>query len=97
MSAAEAAYRASADAVPVFMGQDVVAVLEFFSAEPQEPDADLLEVMLAVAQGSTNADIAAGLFMSLATVKAHISHILAKLGLSNRTQLALLAHDAGLA
>lgn len=32
-------------AVPVFMGQDVVAVLEFFSAEPQEPDADLLEVM----------------------------------------------------
>jgi DNA-binding NarL/FixJ family response regulator len=34
--------------------------------------------------------------MSVATVKAHISHILTKLGLSNRTQIALLAHDAGL-
>jgi DNA-binding NarL/FixJ family response regulator len=55
------------------------------------------DVMLAVAQGRTNADIAAELFMSLATVKAHISHILTKLELGNRTQLALLAHDAGLA
>ncbi len=35
--------------------------------------------------------------MSVATVKAHITHILTKLGLSNRTQIALLAHDAGLA
>ena len=32
--------------------------------------------------------------MSVATVKAHVSHILAKLGLDNRTQIALLAHDA---
>jgi len=31
-----------------------------------------------------------------ATVKAHISHILTKLDLDNRTQIALLAHDAGL-
>jgi DNA-binding NarL/FixJ family response regulator len=34
--------------------------------------------------------------MSVATVKAHVSRILTKLDLSNRTQLALLAHDAGL-
>jgi DNA-binding NarL/FixJ family response regulator len=34
--------------------------------------------------------------MSLATVKAHISRILTKLNLNNRTQVALLAHDAGL-
>jgi DNA-binding NarL/FixJ family response regulator len=34
--------------------------------------------------------------MSVATVKAHISRILAKLDLNNRTQVALLAHDAGL-
>ncbi len=34
--------------------------------------------------------------MSVATVKAHISSILSKLGLDNRTQIALLAHDAGL-
>jgi DNA-binding NarL/FixJ family response regulator len=53
------------------------------------------DVMLAVARGRTNAEIAAELFMSVATVKAHISHILTKLELGNRTQVALLAHDAG--
>jgi DNA-binding NarL/FixJ family response regulator len=55
------------------------------------------EVVLAVARGRTNAEIAAELFMSVATVKAHVSNILGKLGLDNRTQIALLAHDAGLA
>jgi DNA-binding NarL/FixJ family response regulator len=55
------------------------------------------DVMQAVAQGKANAEIAAELFMSVATVKAHISHILTKLELGNRTQVALLAHDAGLA
>jgi DNA-binding NarL/FixJ family response regulator len=54
------------------------------------------EVLLAVARGLANAQIAAELAMSVATVKAHISRILTKLDLSNRTQLALLAHDAGL-
>jgi DNA-binding NarL/FixJ family response regulator len=54
------------------------------------------DVVLAIARGQPNADIAAGLAMSLATVKAHVSHILTKLDLSNRTQIALLAHDAGL-
>ena len=55
------------------------------------------DVALAIAGGSTNGEIADGLAMSVATVKAHITHILTKLGLSNRTQIALLAHDAGLA
>ncbi|WP_046472117.1 response regulator [Allosalinactinospora lopnorensis] len=55
------------------------------------------DVVLAVARGRTNAEIAAELFMSVATVKAHVSHILCKLDLDNRTQIALLAHDAGLA
>ena len=54
------------------------------------------EVGLGVAQGETNAEIAARLYMSVATVKAHITHILTKLGATNRTQIALLAHDAGL-
>ncbi|WP_193312832.1 response regulator [Georgenia subflava] len=53
-------------------------------------------VVAAVARGETNAEIAAGLHLSEATIKAHVSHILAALGLSNRTQVALLAHDAGL-
>jgi DNA-binding NarL/FixJ family response regulator len=55
------------------------------------------EVVLAIARGKSNAELAAELFLSVATVKAHVSHILTKLDLDNRTQIALLAHDAGLA
>ena len=55
-----------------------------------------LDVVGGVARGESNAEIAAELFMGVATVKAHISSVLAKLGLSNRTQLALLAHQAEL-
>jgi DNA-binding NarL/FixJ family response regulator len=55
-----------------------------------------LDVVVAVSRGESNAEIAAELFMGIATVKAHISSVLAKLGLSNRTQLALLAHQAEL-
>ncbi|MBO2454142.1 response regulator transcription factor [Actinomadura barringtoniae] len=55
------------------------------------------EVVLAIARGHSNAEIATELYMTVATVKAHVSHILTKLDLDNRTQIALLAHDAGLA
>ncbi|GAA2358298.1 response regulator transcription factor [Streptomyces cuspidosporus] len=54
------------------------------------------EVAIAVGQGRSNAEISAALFMSVATVKAHVSRILTKLDLNNRVQIALLAHDAGL-
>ncbi len=54
------------------------------------------EVVVAVAQGLSNAEIGKRLFMSEATVKAHVSRVLAKLGMSNRVQAAILAHDAGL-
>jgi DNA-binding NarL/FixJ family response regulator len=53
------------------------------------------EVALAVGNGASNADIATTLHMSVATVKAHVSHILARLDFTNRVQLALLVHDAG--
>jgi DNA-binding NarL/FixJ family response regulator len=55
------------------------------------------DVVLAVARGRTNQEIADELYLSVATVKTHISHAMTKLDLANRTQLALLAHDAGLA
>lgn len=54
------------------------------------------EVAVALAQGKSNAEISGDLYMSVATVKAHISRLLTKLDLNNRTQLALLTHDADL-
>jgi DNA-binding NarL/FixJ family response regulator len=54
------------------------------------------EVLVELATGASNAEIGATLFMSEATVKAHVSHLFTKLGRTNRVQLAILAHDAGL-
>jgi len=54
------------------------------------------DVVVAIAQGKPNAEIGAELFMSIGTVKAHVTQILMKLELDNRVQIALLAHDAGL-
>lgn len=54
------------------------------------------EVAVAVGQGKSNAEIAGELYMSLATVKAHVSHILVKLEAANRVQIAICVHDAGL-
>jgi DNA-binding NarL/FixJ family response regulator len=54
------------------------------------------QVVIAIGQGKSNAQISAELYMSVATVKAHVSRLLTKLGLNNRVQVALVAHDAGL-
>ncbi|MGE4427929.1 MAG: response regulator [Solirubrobacteraceae bacterium] len=53
------------------------------------------EVAEALRRGLANADIAEQLFMSVATVKAHVSRVMQKLDLDNRVQVALLVHDAG--
>jgi DNA-binding NarL/FixJ family response regulator len=52
------------------------------------------EVAIAIGQGLANAEIAAELHMSVATVKAHVSRLLAKLGVDNRVQIALLVQEA---
>jgi DNA-binding NarL/FixJ family response regulator len=67
------------------------ATASLASLSPRESD-----VVELIAQGRGNAEIAQQLYLSVATVKAHITHILTKLDLTNRTQIALLAHDAGL-
>ncbi len=52
------------------------------------------EVAIAVSAGASNAEIAAALYMSEATVKAHVSRLLSKLDASNRVQIAIMVHDA---
>jgi DNA-binding NarL/FixJ family response regulator len=46
---------------------------------------------VAIGLGKSNAEISRELYMSVATVKAHVSHVLEKLGLNNRVQIAILA------
>jgi DNA-binding NarL/FixJ family response regulator len=53
------------------------------------------EVADAIGDGASNAEVAASLFMSEATVKAHVSRLFTKLDVSNRVQVAILVHDAG--
>ena len=55
-----------------------------------------LEVAVAIGRGLSNAEIAAELFMSVATVKAHVTRVLEKLDANNRVQVAIVVHDAGL-
>nr|WP_174238142.1 response regulator transcription factor [Clavibacter michiganensis] len=55
------------------------------------------EVALAIARGWSNARIAADLYLGVATVKTHVGHVLDKLGVEGRVQVAVLVHEAGLA
>ncbi|MEZ5142462.1 MAG: response regulator transcription factor [Acidimicrobiales bacterium] len=71
--------------------------------DPATPPADLevltareREVLVAVARGLTNGEIAETLFMSEATVKTHVGRIMAKTHCSSRAQLVVVAYESGL-
>ncbi|KUL28927.1 response regulator [Actinoplanes awajinensis] len=55
-----------------------------------------VDVLRQLARGRSNAEIARDLFLSDATVKTHVGHVLAKLGLTSRTQAVVLAYETRL-
>ncbi|SKC57510.1 response regulator [Krasilnikoviella flava] len=102
-----AAVRAAADGEPTLSprvaAQLIAAVTEGSAPDGRRAAAARLDtltdrerdVALAVARGLSNADIAAELYMSVPTVKTHVSRILTKLDAANRVQAAIVVHDAG--
>ncbi|TDZ87361.1 Oxygen regulatory protein NreC [Mycobacteroides salmoniphilum] len=79
----------------------LLAEFSTHAKQPTESGLDELtererEVMTLVAEGLTNAEIGARLFMSPATARTHVSRILTKLNARDRTQLVVIAYESGL-
>lgn len=79
-------------------------VMQHFRGRAQRPRPELLaalsererEVLVLVAHGHSNAEVAERLHLALGTVKTHVAAILAKLGVRDRVQAVIAAYDAGL-
>jgi len=99
LAAVESVYRGEPSLSPA-IAQKVLSELKQPSDRPPTPDPLTdreVEVIQLVAKGLSNRDIAERLVVTEATVRAHVSNILSKLHLANRTQAALYALRKGLA
>jgi DNA-binding NarL/FixJ family response regulator len=98
IAAVHAAAAGEATVSPAVLRQLIGHVAERAAASTGDRLGDLTarerEVAFAVADGLANAEIAQRLYLSVGSVKAHISSALAKLGLDNRVQLAIAAHES---
>jgi DNA-binding NarL/FixJ family response regulator len=94
------AVRAAADGGSLVDPTVTTRLLRAFATrdEPAQPVTPLTEreeqVLLAVARGLTNHEVAAELYISLSTVKTHLGSLMAKLGVRNRVELALWAYQS---
>ena len=94
------AVRAAADGGSLVDPTVTTRLLRAFATrdEPVQPVTPLTEreeqVLLAVARGLTNHEVAAALYISLSTVKTHLGSLMAKLGVRNRVELALWAYQS---
>ncbi|MDQ3465105.1 MAG: response regulator transcription factor [Actinomycetota bacterium] len=98
------AIHAAADGDALIAPSVTIRLLEAFSdtrmgQQPAEPIEALTsreeEVLIPVALGRTNAEIADELYISLSTVKTHLASLMAKLGARNRVEMAMWAHETG--
>lgn len=100
-----AAIRVVADGEALLAPTVTRRLIEAFARQPAadpavHPGLDLLtdrerEVLVEVARGHTNAEVAERLYMSPATAKTHVSRLLTKLGARDRAQLVVVAYEAG--
>jgi DNA-binding NarL/FixJ family response regulator len=99
-----AAVRAVAAGEELFAPSVLRRLVAAYVREPPDDAAEVLapltdrerDVLREMAAGLTNAEIAAALFLSPATVKTHVTRILTKLGLRDRVQAVVLAYECGL-
>lgn len=77
----------------------LAAFAESQTAAPAQPIEPLTareeEILLPVARGRTNSEIAAELYISVSTVKTHLASLMRKLGARNRVEIAMWAHETG--